>query len=470
VPFSPFRTAQIQGSDFFASAPPLLFSSAHLNLLRQLIGQLIHLLILLLGHRLLLRLLLLLEQLFSPLLGLVLDLLLLSLLLLIAIQLIQLIQAPVIFDDHIARKSLLAFTQELAQQDQGVVLLGELVAVEFHLPDRWERALDSGGKDLQPLGVDIVVLHAQGVQLLVPPRRQRLREDSAALRAPKRITRTDLLNLGPLLDRGGQRPRAQDREEVVLEIQHLQALGIAQPVGNQMHGSLRPDPVLHHLHLLDAGVQAECLGPRQHRPALQPVAPADHGLEIRDVLASRTCCLLLGVQLGEGVCDQNAGVGTEAVVVEVEMAQRDVRGEEGDERCLHVQAEGVVVEVDGVQVWKLEKGLKKGRESGGDFGEEAAGEDVGEVGDLVTVSASLELHIRNHRELTWRVFFVFRTSASAAAASMPTVFPCRRTSSTSSISQRALMCGSTSAAVSSLRPLPSREKTLLSFAMSLSHT
>jgi hypothetical protein len=82
-------------------------------------------------------------------------------------------------------------------------------------------------------------------------------------------------------------------------------------------------------------------------------------------------------------------VGTEAVVVEVEVAQRDVRGEEGDEGCLHVQAEGIVIEIDSVQIRKLEKGSEEGGEGGGDFGEEAAGEDVGEVGDLMVVSASL---------------------------------------------------------------------------------
>lgn len=76
-------------------------------------------------------------------------------------------------------------------------------------------------------------------------------------------------------------------------------------------------------------------------------------------------------------------MGTEAVVVEVKVAKGGVRGEEGDERRLHVQAEGVVVEVYGVEVGELEEGGQERGEGGGDFREEAAGEDVGEVGDLV---------------------------------------------------------------------------------------
>lgn len=76
-------------------------------------------------------------------------------------------------------------------------------------------------------------------------------------------------------------------------------------------------------------------------------------------------------------------MGAEAVVVEVQVAQGGVRGEEGDEGRLHVEAEGVVVEVYGVEVGELEEGGQERGEGGGDFREEAAGEDVGEVGDLV---------------------------------------------------------------------------------------
>lgn len=50
----------------------------------------------------------------------------------------------------------------------------------------------------------------------------------------------------------------------------------------------------------------------------------------------------------------------EAVVVEVQVAQGDVRGEEGDEGRLHVEAEGVVVEVYGVEVGELEEGGQEG--------------------------------------------------------------------------------------------------------------
>lgn len=43
-------------------------------------------------------------------------------------------------------------------------------------------------------------------------------------------------------------------------------------------------------------------------------------------------------------------MGAEAVVVQVEVLEGDVRGEEGDEGRDEVQAEGVVVEVDGGEV------------------------------------------------------------------------------------------------------------------------
>lgn len=117
----------------------------------------------------------------------------------------------------------------------------------------------------------------------------------------------------------------------------------------------------------------------------------------------------------------------ETVVVEVEVLEWDVRGEEGDEWCLHVETESIVVQVNGVEVWKLKESSEEGRKGGWDLGEEATGEDVGEVGDLkveMLVNASSSwAHSCRVRKHTWRDFFVFNTSARAAAASIPIVFP-----------------------------------------------
>lgn len=63
-------------------------------------------------------------------------------------------------------------------------------------------------------------------------------------------------------------------------------------------------------------------------------------------------------------------------------------GEKGDEGCLHVQAESVVVEVDGVEVWEVEEASEKGGEGGWNLGKKATGKDVGEVGDLEGVIVS----------------------------------------------------------------------------------
>jgi len=70
------------------------------------------------------------------------------------------------------------------------------------------------------------------------------------------------------------------------------------------------------------------------------------------------------------------------VVVEYEVLERGVRGEEGNEGRDRVETEGVVGEGEGVEVGQLEAGFEEGVEGGGDLGEEARGEDVGEVGFL----------------------------------------------------------------------------------------
>ena len=64
------------------------------------------------------------------------------------------------------------------------------------------------------------------------------------------------------------------------------------------------------------------------------------------------------------------------------MLEGHVRRQECDQGCLGVQTEGVVVEVDGVEVREVEDRGKEERKRFGDLVEEATGEDVGEVGNL----------------------------------------------------------------------------------------
>jgi hypothetical protein len=62
--------------------------------------------------------------------------------------------------------------------------------------------------------------------------------------------------------------------------------------------------------------------------------------------------------------------------------ERHVRREEGDQGRLRVETEGVVVEVDCVELRKIEdRGEERGKRFG-DLAEKAAGEDVGKVGNL----------------------------------------------------------------------------------------
>jgi hypothetical protein len=75
-------------------------------------------------------------------------------------------------------------------------------------------------------------------------------------------------------------------------------------------------------------------------------------------------------------------MGAQAVVVEVEVLERNVGGKEGNEGRLGVQAEGVVVKVDGVELGEVEDRGEEGGKSFGDLVKESAGEDIGEVCDL----------------------------------------------------------------------------------------
>lgn len=131
-------------------------------------------------------------------------------------------------------------------------------------------------------------------------------------------------------------------------------------------------------------MRPEAFRPRGHAAAFEPIAAADDRLQVRHralwIFPPRI--FFLGREGGECVGDQGAGVGAEAVVVEDEVLEGHVLAEEIDEGRLGVEAEGVVAEVDGVQVLQGEERGEEGGEGGGDLGEEARGENVGEVGGL----------------------------------------------------------------------------------------
>ena len=130
-------------------------------------------------------------------------------------------------------------------------------------------------------------------------------------------------------------------------------------------------------------MRGEGLGPRGHAAVFEAVAAADDGFEVGHGGGARGAGGgFLGGEGGEGVGDEDACGGAEAVVVEDEVAEGDMLGEEVDEGGLRVEAKGVVGEVDGIEVGEGEERGEEGGEGLRNLREEAAREDVGEVGDL----------------------------------------------------------------------------------------
>lgn len=113
-------------------------------------------------------------------------------------------------------------------------------------------------------------------------------------------------------------------------------------------------------------------------------------------------------------------------------------GEEGNERRLCVESKCVVVDIDCVQIWKVENRGEKMGKGVGDFREEASGEDVGEVGNLEGLLVQAAFFASSRFLLTLRFFFVARTSPRTLQASIPKLLPKRRTSSTSLVRRSAM--------------------------------
>lgn len=128
------------------------------------------------------------------------------------------------------------------------------------------------------------------------------------------------------------------------------------------------------------------LRPRGHARVLEPVAPADHGFKIpNDIFLATGGFPCLGFSRGEGcerVRDECSRSGAQAIVIQDQVFEGRVAGEEIDEGRLRVEAEGVVAQVDGVQVGQSEEGGQEGGERLGDLVEEPGCEDVGEVGGV----------------------------------------------------------------------------------------
>lgn len=73
------------------------------------------------------------------------------------------------------------------------------------------------------------------------------------------------------------------------------------------------------------------------------------------------------MELSEGVGDEDAAVRAEAVVVEVEVLERDVLREELDEGRVGVDAERVVAQVDREELRVVEDGVEEEAEGLGNL-------------------------------------------------------------------------------------------------------
>lgn len=353
--------------------------------LGQLLRKLINILVLDLDNGLFLGLLGLLDELLCPLIDILLLRLLLFLFLLVGVLLLEVAQAvktPLVLSDNIATELLLALLKKILESNDGLVILGELVAVELDLLQSRESLLSGLSKTLDTGGGNLVVLKAQDLELLVFALEKRLREENTALGREERVADAKLNELSPAGGHLRKSLSSLEGKSVVLEVENLELGSVVETLAQQVGDTLLANTVLDHLDLLNLIVQTESLGPRRHTAVLKAVTAADDGLEVRNILSLLARFLLLGVEFRQSIGDQDTGVGTEAVVVEVQVLERDVGGEEGDKGSLGVEAESVVVEVYRVQLGEVEDGGKEGGKSLGDLVEQTTGKDIGEVGNL----------------------------------------------------------------------------------------
>ena len=275
----------------------ILRQNLNLSLL-QLLGQLVNLLVLELDNGLLLGLLGLLDELLGSLLGLNLLLFLLFLFsFALVFKVAEAINTPFVLDDDVAGEILLALVEKLLQNDNGLVFLGELVAVELDSPESGEGVLGGSSETLKTGRRDVIVLKAQGLKLLVLALGQGTGQKHTALCAQQRVSDAELTDHRPCRGNLGEGLGSHEGEGVVLKVKHSQLGGVVQALADEVRDTLLADAILDHLDLLDLVVQAEGLGPRRHAAVLEAVAPADDRLQVGHLLAILAGGFLLGVQL-----------------------------------------------------------------------------------------------------------------------------------------------------------------------------
>ena len=118
-----------------------------------------------------------------------------------------------------------------------------------------------------------------------------------------------------------------------------------------MRDTLLADTILRHLDSLDTVVGCVGFCPCCHTAILKTIATADDELEVWDFFAFFSRGFLLRSECGERIGDEDTGCGAKTVVVEVEVSEGCVLRQEVYERGNGVEAECVVGEIDGVEIW-----------------------------------------------------------------------------------------------------------------------
>lgn len=303
-------------------------------------------------------------------------------------------------------------SERLAELLDGVVLGVALVSVKLELSKVGQVLGDGGGEELDGALVELAVLELEALKLGVGAVSEGGSEGDTSRLAEQAVGEVEVGEVGPVLEDTDEGAGAGASGSVVLEVEVDEVLVVREALGERLN-ALHADTVLGHADLLEATVGRKRLSPDRGRAVLETRPSAHNGAE----LARLALLLQSGRELEDRTGDDLAALGAETSVVELNDLVDVVVLQERGHRIGAAAAESIVREVELDQTLVVDERIAQRRQSLRDLRDQATGEDVGEVNDLVCQLPPF------HTKLTLRLFFSLRTAARASHASTPRELP-----------------------------------------------
>ena len=232
-------------------------------------------------------------------------------------------------------------------------------------------------EDLERSLVHLSVLNLEDLQIRIRSVLESRSQGDSSLPRKETVGDVEFLERLPNGESSRDGEGSRESEGVVLKVEGVE-VGVESESSSESGDPFHSDTVLRESNDGEESMLSEGFGEEVGGSVLESVSTADDGSEAGGLTFG------FGGESGleESFGDDVSSCWTETVVVEDEVGEGEVGGEEGDDGFGASTSKGVVREVDGFQRGGVGERVTESGQSIWDLGNESTGEDVCEVGDL----------------------------------------------------------------------------------------